>query len=469
MSYSQICGSDAVVASRPLLCFGAMHAIEPWAERLCSEGWQLQYAENVNELQQLSSAAEFKVGIVALDHGDIVNNYRCVESTIAKAEHIRWIALLPRDTLDLRPPLRELISATFYDYHTLPVDPDRLLFTLGHALGMAEIAADALLPEEGEVRDNGESEMVGASPQMQKVFKEIRKVSSVEAPVLITGESGTGKELAAQAIHERSSRGHGPFIAVNCGALPANLIQSELFGHEKGSFTGAHQRKIGRIEIASGGSLFLDEIGDLPMELQANLLRFLQEKTIQRVGGREDITVDVRVIAATHVDLEKAVREGRFREDLYYRLNVLQIRMPALRERVGDVPLLAQYIFHRFAEEKGRKIKGFSEDALHTMNHYDWPGNVRELINRVRRAMVMCDKFLISPSDLGLERRNNSRLVLTLGEARDKAETDTIRTALAQNRGSVSLASKQLGVSRVTLYRLMEKHALSGRVNHSVD
>ncbi|MBU2833049.1 sigma-54 dependent transcriptional regulator [Acidithiobacillus ferriphilus] len=460
MSYSQICGADAVVVSRPLLYFGTRHTIEPWAERLCSEEWQLRYAENINELQKLSSAAEFKVGIVAPDHRDIINNCRCVESTIARAGHIRWIVLLPKDALD-SPPLRELVSATFYDYHTLPVDSDRLLLTLGHALGMAEIAADALLPEEGEVRSNGESEMVGASPQMQKVFKEIRKVAGVDAPVLITGESGTGKELAAQAIHERSSRGHGPFIAVNCGALPTNLIQSELFGHEKGSFTGAHQRKIGRIEVASGGSLFLDEIGDLPMELQANLLRFLQEKTIERVGGREDITVDVRVIAATHVDLEKAVREGRFREDLYYRLNVLQIRMPALRERVGDVPLLAQYIFHRFAEEKGRKIKGFSKDALHTMNNFDWPGNVRELINRVRRAMVMCDNSLISPSDLGLEQRNNSRWVLTLGEARDRAETDTIRAALAQNQGSVLLASKQLGVSRVTLYRLMEKHALS--------
>jgi len=460
MSYSQICGADAVVVSRPLLYFGTRLTIEPWAERLCSEDWQLRYAENINELQKLSSAAEFKVGIVAPDHRDIINNCRCVESTIARAEHIRWIVLLPKDALDL-PPLRELVSATFYDYHTLPVDSDRLLLTLGHALGMAEIAADAPLPEKGEVRSNGESEMVGASPQMQKVFKEIRKVAGVDAPVLITGESGTGKELAAQAIHERSSRGHGSFIAVNCGALPTNLIQSELFGHEKGSFTGAHQRKIGRIEVASGGSLFLDEIGDLPMELQTNLLRFLQEKTIQRVGGREDITVDVRVIAATHVDLEKAVREGRFREDLYYRLNVLQIRMPALRERVGDVPLLAQYIFHRFVEEKGRKIKGFSKDALHTMNNFDWPGNVRELINRVRRAMVMCDNFLISPSDLGLEQRNNSRWVLTLGEARDRAETDTIRAALAQNQGSVLLASKQLGVSRVTLYRLMEKHALS--------
>lgn len=458
--YSQLAGQRAVVTGRPLLYFGAKRTIGPWAERLCSEGWQLVYAEDISDLQKLLATADFKVGIVALDPQAIIDNGRRVESTIAKAEQIRWIALLPREAMDLHP-LRELIGGAFYDYHTLPIDPNRLLLTLGHALGMAEIAADALPPEEREVRNNGESEMVGTSPQMQKVFKEIRKVAGVVAPVLITGESGTGKELAAQAIHERSPQAAGPFIAVNCGALPANLIQSELFGHEKGSFTGAHQRKIGRIEVASGGTLFLDEIGDLPMELQTNLLRFLQEKTIQRVGGREDITVDVRVIAATHVNLEKAVHEGCFREDLYYRLNVLQIKMPALRERIGDVPLLAQYIFRRFADEKGHRVKGFSEDALHTMNHYDWPGNVRELINRVRRAMVMCDKFLISPVDLGLERRINSRSVVTLSEARDKAEIDTIRAALGQNRGSVSLASRQLGISRVTLYRFMEKHGLS--------
>ena len=460
MSYRQICGTGVVIASRPLLYFGAKRIIEPWAERLCSEGWQLSYAEDINGLLTLLATAEFKVGIVALDPQAIIDT-GAWSPTLAKAEQIRWIALLPREAMDLHP-LRELIGGVFYDYHTLPIDPNRLLFTLGHALGMAEIATDALPPEEREVGgNNGESEMVGTSPQMQKVFKEIRKVAGVEAPVLITGESGTGKELAAQAIHERSPRACGLFIAVNCGALPANLIQSELFGHEKGAFTGAHQRKIGRIEVASGGTLFLDEIGDLPLELQANLLRFLQEKTIQRVGGREDITVDVRVVAATHVNLEKAVHEDRFREDLYYRLNVLQIKMPALRERIGDVPLLAQYIFRRFADEKGRRVKGFSEDALHTMSHHDWPGNVRELINRVRRAMVMCDKFLISPVDLGLERRNNSRSVVTLSEARDKAEIDTIRTTLAQNRGNVSLASRQLGVSRVTLYRLMEKHALS--------
>ncbi|MBE7566683.1 sigma-54-dependent Fis family transcriptional regulator [Acidithiobacillus thiooxidans] len=462
MSRSQLCGVGTLDASRPLLYFGAKRAIGPCAVRLCSEGWHLQYAEDISDLQRLLATADFKVGIVALDHQAIIDNDRRLVSVIAKAEQIHWIALLPREAMDLLP-LRELIGSTFYDYHTLPIDPNRLLHTLGHALGMAKIIADTFSLEEREVRNNGESEMVGTSPQLQKVFKRIRKVAGVVAPVLITGESGTGKELAAQAIHRRSPQAGGPFVAMNCGALSANLIQSELFGHEKGSFTGAHQRKIGRIEVASGGTLFLDEIGDLPMELQANLLRFLQEKTIQRVGGEEDINVDVRVLAATHVNLEKAVHEGRFREDLYYRLNVLQIKMPALRERIGDVPLLAQYIFRHFADEKGCRVKGFSEDALYIMNHYDWPGNVRELVNRVRGAMVMCDKSLISPVDLGLDRRNSfsTRSVTTLSEARDKMEINTIRTALGHNRGSVTRAATQLGISRVTLYRFMEKHGIS--------
>ena len=442
--------------------FGDGEIVKPYLERLQQEGWHLQLAHEVGELQKLIATAESKVGIVALDPKDFLDHGRSVASLIAKAERIRWIALLPKGVADL-PPLRGLIGGVFYDYHTLPIDLDRLLFTLGHARGMAE-TAPPLPSEERELC--GESEMVGTSPQMQKVFMDIRKVAGVDAPVLITGESGTGKELAAKALHERSSRAGGPFIAVNCGALPADLIQSELFGHEKGSFTGAHQRKIGRIEAASGGTLFLDEIGDLPLELQANLLRFLQEKTIHRVGGREDITVDARVVAATHVDLEKAVHEGRFREDLYYRLNVLRIHLPALRDRIGDVPLLAQYIFRRFADQKGRRVKGFSEDALHAMNHHDWPGNVRELINRVRRAMVMCDERLISPADLGLERRNHARSEMTLSEARVQAEIDLIRTTLAQNRGSVSLASRQLGVSRVTVYRLMEKHAISAEPMH---
>jgi DNA-binding NtrC family response regulator len=303
--------------------------------------------------------------------------------------------------------------------------------------------------------------MVGTSPVMQALFRDIRKVGAVDAPVLIQGESGTGKELTALAIHARSRRAGAPFMAVNCGALPANLIQSELFGHEKGAFTGAHQRKIGRIEAAAGGTIFLDEIGDLSLDLQVNLLRFLQAKTIERVGGTQSLQVDVRVIAASHVDLERAVAEGRFREDLYYRLNVLHLRVPALRERESDIELLARFFFEKFAKEKNPQVRGFSQQALQVMNTYAWPGNVRELINRIRRAMVMCENRLIAPGDLGLERRGVKRTIRTLGGARAAAEKEAIRYALQYARNNVSRAARELGISRVMLYRLKQKYGIA--------
>jgi DNA-binding NtrC family response regulator len=250
-------------------------------------------------------------------------------------------------------------------------------------------------------------------------------------------------------------------MAVNCGALPANLIQSELFGHEKGAFTGAHQRKIGRIEAAAGGTIFLDEIGDLSLDLQVNLLRFLQAKTIERVGGTQSLQVDVRVIAATHVDLERAVAEGRFREDLYYRLNVLHLRVPALRERENDIELLARFFFEKFAKEKNPQVRGFSQQALQVMNTYAWPGNVRELINRIRRAMVMCENRLMTPGDLGLERRSARRTIRTLVGARAAAEKEAIQYALRHTGNNVSRAARELRISRVTLYRLIEKYSIA--------
>src|SRR5690606_39169086 len=251
----------------------------------------------------------------------------------------------------------------------------------------------------------GQFAMVGRSAAMRSLYQAIRRISASEAPVLITGETGTGKELAARALHEGSTRRNAPFVAVNCGALPETLIQAELFGHERGAFTDARERKLGRIEMAAGGTLFLDEIGDLPLSVQTVLLRFLQEGTIERLGGRSTTRVDVRVIAATHVDLERSIAEARFREDLYYRLNVLRLRVPPLREREGDVELLAQAMFERFAQRAGKRIRGFSRAAMDRMVAHPWPGNVRELVNRVQRGVVMCEGRLIAPADLGLERR----------------------------------------------------------------
>ena len=309
--------------------------------------------------------------------------------------------------------------------------------------------------------------MVGSSPMMLELYSNIRKVGGADdAPVLITGESGTGKELAAHAIHERSDRAAGPFVIINCAALPPNLIASELFGHEKGSFTGAHQRKIGRIEAADGGTVFLDEIGDLPLELQAHLLRFLQEKTIDRVGGKSPIKVDARVVAATNVDLKTAMMEGRYREDLYYRLNVLRLDMPPLRERGDDVELISMYFVRKFAEELDRPVKSIHRDALRAIRSYPWPGNVRELIASIRRAVVMAESDTILYADLGLPEDQATRTnaaITSLEDIRNRAEAEAIRQTLKLRHRNIKMAASDLKISRPTLYRLLEKHSITAR------
>ena len=440
--------------TRNLLYLKPPHTPPVLLSDIRAAGWNAQVAENPDEARIIINSERFHVGLALFDSTDNIDFPG--ENLITTGGPMKWIALLPPSKMQ-NEDISQMIQEQFYDYHTLPADSKRLLPILGHAYGMARIPRNTLI--QGDEYP-GEDEMVGASPAMLALFSNLRKISGVDAPVLITGESGTGKELGALAIHERSSRSGGPFVAVNCGALPSNLIQSELFGYEKGAFTGATQRKIGRLEAATGGTIFLDEIGDLPMDMQVNLLRFLQEKTIERVGGTEHLNVDVRVIAATHVDLEMAVKEGRFREDLYYRLHVLDLKMPPLRDRQGDIELLARFFFKKFAAEKCRNVRGFTREAIRIMSDHDWPGNVRELINRIRRAMVMCEHRLITPADLGLERRAFGRRMLTLDEVRSTAEREAIQTALRRTHKNVSKAAQELGVSRVTLYRLMEKCGL---------
>jgi len=421
---------------------------------LDASAWSVHVAKNMFAAQEEVGSRRYSVGLAAIDSSD-GSALAQVQELVAGGSHMQWIALVPKDT-ELGPELAQFISRNFFDYHTTPLDRQRLLVSVGHAYGMAQMRDAAAVSKTVEV--SGEFEMVGTSPQMQAVFRAIRKLARVDAPVLIIGESGTGKELAALAIHERSDRAHGPFVAVNCGALPRNLIQSELFGHEKGAFTDAHARQIGRIEAASGGTIFLDEIGDLPLDLQVNLLRFLQEKTIERVGSTRSIPVDVRVVAATHVDIEKQIEAGQFREDLFYRLNVLRLEIPSLRERDGDVEILAKFFFDKFASSERHAARGFSRQALDTMDAHSWPGNVRELINRVRRATVMGEARLITPADLGLERRESSRRrVMTLEQWRAHAEREAIMNALRRNRKNVTQAARELGISRMTLYRLMER------------
>ncbi|MCB1824164.1 MAG: sigma-54-dependent Fis family transcriptional regulator [Candidatus Competibacteraceae bacterium] len=396
----------------------------------------------------------FEVGLVILFSCEPERSVQWVVDLMLARRKMQWVMALSRQCLD-RKLLSSIIAERCCDYHTLPIDPARLAVTLGHAYGMANLTEIALRQQRETESQYG---LIGNSAVMQTLFRGIQKAAEVDVPVLITGESGTGKEQTARAIHEYSARVVSPFVAMNCAALPANLIQSELFGHEKGAFTGASERRIGHLESANGGTLFLDEIGDLAPELQANLLRFLEEKKIRRLGSTKPIPVNVRVIAATNTHLEQVVRDGRFREDLYYRLNVLHLRAPALRERKNDVELLAKHFFTKFAAETRTSAKGLSRDALEVINRYDWPGNVRELMNRVRRAVLLSEGPYVTPDDLELERRSLGRGFVTLDEARMAADRETIQSTLLRTRFNIARAAQELGVSRMTLYRLMEKY-----------
>ncbi|HET9146709.1 MAG TPA: sigma-54 dependent transcriptional regulator [Acetobacteraceae bacterium] len=302
--------------------------------------------------------------------------------------------------------------------------------------------------------------MVGGSPGMRQVFEMIRRFALCDAPVLVTGETGTGKELVAKAIHERSSRRAGPFIAINCAALPANLIASELFGYEKGAFTGASARKLGLIETAHKGTLFLDEIGDLPAELQGHLLRFLQEGLIVRLGGRETISVDVRIIAATNVRLAEAISAGRFRDDLFYRLNVLTLTMPPLREREGDIELMARFFLRMAAKELDRDVTGFDEGALAALRAHPWPGNVRELISAIRRAVVMGSTPLISAADLALTAPSPPSPPSRKSRPQPQDELQMLLDALARNGYNKTRTAQELGIARLTIYRILRRHNL---------
>jgi two-component system NtrC family response regulator len=302
--------------------------------------------------------------------------------------------------------------------------------------------------------------IIASSPEMLGVLRNVEKIAPTDVTVLLLGESGTGKELLARAIHRMSGRAHGPFIPINCAAIPETLLESELFGHEKGAFTGAVRLNVGKIESADRGTLFLDEIGDVPLSMQVKLLRFLQDQIVERVGGRKPIQVDVRIICATNQDLDQMMAEGRFREDLYYRLNEVTIRVPALRERLGDAVFLASVCLRRFAAEYGRPVRGFAPAALAALKEYSWPGNVRELENRVKRAVVMAESPLLSPADLGLSAPGEEPQSLLIRAARARAEREVLQLALAQAGSNLSKAAKLLGISRPTLYDLMQQHQI---------
>ena len=423
-------------------------------QSLCLAHWSIHGAGSAPALRQVLAESRCDVGLVVFDTAASPDPQE-VEAVLSRSA-TEWIAIVPHHALQ-DTAFRHFLLRTFRDYHTLPVDLHRLAVTIGHAYGMMQLR----LTLDTDGRKGGRFGMIGQSPAMQVLFRQIEKVVQVDDPVLIGGESGTGKELVARAIHQYSRRRDAPLVAVDCGAIPANLIQSELFGFEKGAFTGAVQRRIGRIEAANGGVLFLDEIGNLPMEMQSNLLRFLQEKTIVRLGTTRHLPVDVRIIAATHVDLPRAVAAGTFREDLYYRLNVLRLEIPALRQRIGDIPLLAEGIFARLASPHSKlQVNGFSGEALRAMSAYHWPGNVRELINRIKRAMIMSESRLISATDVGLDGGHDQVRRVTLEDARSSMEKEVVESCLQANRNNVSRAARQLGVSRVTMYRMINRFGI---------
>jgi two-component system NtrC family response regulator len=351
------------------------------------------------------------------------------------------------------------IALGAYDFYQKPIDIDVLQLIVSRAERIFELEEEnRRLAESAQASPI--SGIIANSPEMLRVLQTIEKVAPIDVTVLLLGESGTGKELLAKALHKMGRREAGPFVPINCAAIPETLLESELFGYEKGAFTGALRQTIGRIESADRGTLFLDEIGDLPLPMQVKLLRFLQDQIIERIGGRKPVQVDVRIVCATNQDLDRMMAEGRFREDLYYRLNEMTVQVPSLRERLGDAVVLASYFMRRFASEYGRPVRGFASAALAAIKEYSWPGNVRELENRVKRAVVMADGPLLSAADLGLLTQEEEPQSLGIRGARARAEREVLQLALAQAGSNLSKAAKLLGISRPTLYDLMQQHRL---------
>jgi len=346
-----------------------------------------------------------------------------------------------------------------YDFFYKPIQIDELKVVLNRAFHLSNLEREQRAMRQ-RLSSNTFEDMLGTCRKMQEVFSVIRKVATTDAPVLIIGESGTGKELVARAIHRLSVHKAKPFIVINCGAIPENLMESELFGHEKGAFTGAHIQRKGRFEMADGGTLFLDEIGELPLNMQVKLLRFLQERVIERIGGRQQIEVDARIIAATNRDLKEAMKDGSFREDLYFRLGVILIALPPLREREGDKILLARAFLKRYADESRKNVKGFTDQAMDAIEQYNWPGNVRELENQIKRAVIMAEGPQVTPADLEMEAPRSRYEGMALKDARAALEKELFTKAVARSGGNLTKAAMELGISRPTLYDLMDKYGI---------
>lgn len=412
----------------------------------------------------ISQLRRFEPPVVTLDLGLPPDSANATEGLATLEEILRlapYTKVIVVTGNDERENALRAVAAGAYDYYQKPVEARTLGLIVARAFHLYELEEEnRRLAQNG--RESPLGGIVAASSGMLKLCRTIEKIAPTNVTTLILGESGTGKELVARALHALSRRAERPFVAINCAAIPENLLESELFGYEKGAFTGAAKQTKGKIEYAEGGTFFLDEVGDLPLSLQAKILRFLQERVIERVGGRVEIPVDVRVICATHRELPAQIADGRFREDLYYRISEITLGVPPLRNRDGDVLVLARALLNRFSKEHKRgEVRGFSTDALAALENHLWPGNVRELENKIKRAVIMAEGNLISVEDLDLVMTDAPPAdTLNLRQVRDEAERKAVQRALAHADHNISQAADLLGISRPTLYDLMNKFGL---------
>ncbi|ESQ15571.1 MAG: hypothetical protein N838_00325 [Thiohalocapsa sp. PB-PSB1] len=390
------------------------------------------------------------------DAGGTSEGFQALEDILSRAPDTKVIVVTGHNDRDNAV---RAIGRGAYDFYEKPVDPDLLGLAVTRAARLARLEQEHRMLV-SEVPRSPFAELIAVSPEMLRVCRTVEKLAPTDVTTLILGESGTGKEVLVRILHNLSNRSSKRLVAINCAAIPENLLESELFGYEKGAFTGAIKTTRGKIETADRGILFLDEIGDLPLSLQAKLLRFLQERVIERIGGRKEIPVDVRVVCATHQNLMHLIRQGRFREDLYYRINEATIVAPPLRERQGDPVVLARAFLTRFAAQHKRVVKTFSPKALAFIEQYEWPGNVRELENRVKRAVVMADGREITPADLELDEIKIEEVPFGLREMRERAERQAIKRAMHFGDSNLSRASELLGITRPTLYNLLRKYKI---------
>ena len=423
--------------------------------------------EAVSAVRQHSPAVMI-LDLSLSDDASELEGFEVLETVLGIDPRIKIVMITGHD--DMENALKSIETGAV-DFYAKPVDIEELRVILHRAFHIRSLEDELARLKEGYARGHEFEGVIGMSEPILGIFEAVRRIAPTDVAVLITGESGTGKELIARAVHNQSARSGGPFVPINCGAIPENLLESELFGHEKGSFTGAHATKAGKFETADGGTLFLDEIGELPQALQVKLLRFLQDQVVERVGGGAPIQVDVRVIAATNSDLEEMIGKKTFREDLFYRINTVRISMPPLRDRGDDILLLATRFLHRYSSEFSRGLKGYSRAAIEAIHAYHWPGNVRELDNRVKRGVIMAASNLIQPSDLdippvgGADPDTPAQTTsfdvageMSLKEARDRLEKGMVIAALLRTSGNVSASAGELDVSRPTLHDLMKKH-----------